>query len=117
MGKPTGMGHKALDHLDSDSDRTITENSENSSNEEYQMYKRTIPNSSGAFDHKNMKDEGYYKGSERMKPVYSTAQTKEQTEIVTYKNETKSDQTNYDEDKFESEDDDDDDFHLPKDHQ
>jgi hypothetical protein len=35
MGKPTGMGHKALDHLDSDSDRTITENSENSSNEEY----------------------------------------------------------------------------------
>jgi hypothetical protein len=41
------------------------------------MYKRTIPNSTGAFDHKYMRDEGCYKRSERMKPVYSTAQDKE----------------------------------------
>lgn len=48
MSKPAGKGFKALD---TDSDRTITENSENSSNEEYNNYKRTIPNSSGQLKH------------------------------------------------------------------
>jgi hypothetical protein len=46
MDKPGGKGFKALD---SDSDRTITEYSENSSNEDLNNYKRSIPNSSGNF--------------------------------------------------------------------
>ena len=46
-------GYKALDQLDSDSDRTITENSEMSSNEEINTYKRTLPNQSPLFhDHR-----------------------------------------------------------------
>jgi hypothetical protein len=53
--------------------------------------------------------------SERLKPIYSTAQDKQHDEG--YKNESSSVQTNYEGDKFESEDDQDDDFHLPKDHE
>lgn len=90
-----------LDQLDSDSDRTITENSEMSSNEEINTYKRTLPNQSAFYDNR------------RMKPVYSTAFDQQQKDL------TKSDQTDYEKDKFEaqSDDDDDDDFNLPKGHE
>jgi hypothetical protein len=98
LGKPTGRGYKALDF---DSDRTITENSENSSTE-YNFLR-------------DQKKKGSRGEEHRMKAIYSTERDKQapsEGEIIE-----KSDHTSYSGDKFESEDDQSDDFRLPKHHE
>lgn len=110
LGKPAGRGYKALDY---DSDRTITENSENSS-ETNNVFMRD-PTASGHYSQRKgaiRTNDGHYS----RKQVYSTEMDKQvpsEGEII---NE-KSDQTSYSGDKFESEDDQDDDFNLPKHHE
>ena len=110
MGKPVGRGYKALDY---ESDRTITENSENSSAENNQIFMRD-PTASGQYAQRKgaiRGNDGHY----LRKPVYSTELDKQppsEGEIIE-----KSDHTSYSADKFESEDDQSDDFSLPKHHE
>jgi hypothetical protein len=109
LGKPTGRGYKALDY---DSDRTITEYSENSSTEyNNKDFFMRDPTAVGQFQ----KKKGPRAEDHRMKPIYSTERDKQapsEGEIID-----KSDHTSYSGDKFESEDDQSDDFRLPKHHE
>jgi hypothetical protein len=69
LGKPAGRGYKALDY---DTDRTITENSENSSNENSSIFMHD-PTASGHIVKKKGRgdDDPYLR-----KPIYSTDRDK-----------------------------------------